>query len=302
MRYLSFTIFLFLFVPLIKSQHLDTSSSKHELKDSILSIIAKYKATIGVSIITLDNKESLSINNDKKFPMQSVYKLPLAIAVLKKVDEGVFKLDQKIFIKKSQLHDTWSPLKEKYPEGNVSISIRELLAYTISRSDNNTCDILFELMGGTKNVNSYIQSLGLKDISIVATEFEMSKGWNVQYKNYTIPQAMGELLVGWYENKFLSDSSTQFLNTIMVDNYTSAMRLKGLLPSNTVVAHKTGTSGTNKKGISAGTNDVGIITMPNGKKIAIAVFVSNSTEKYETNEKAIAEIAFAAYQYYLNKN
>lgn len=281
---------------------MDTSSSKHELKDSILSIIAKYKATIGVSIITLDNKESLSINNDKKFPMQSVYKLPLAIAVLKKVDEGVFKLDQKIFIKKSQLHDTWSPLKEKYPEGNVSISIRELLAYTISRSDNNTCDILFELMGGTKNVNSYIQSLGLKDISIVATEFEMSKGWNVQYKNYTIPQAMGELLVGWYENKFLSDSSTQFLNTIMVDNYTSAMRLKGLLPSNTVVAHKTGTSGTNKKGISAGTNDVGIITMPNGKKIAIAVFVSNSTEKYETNEKAIAEIAFAAYQYYLNKN
>jgi beta-lactamase class A len=84
----------------------------------------------------------------------------------------------------------------------------------------------------------------------------------------------------------------------MVENYTSAKRLKGLLPDSIVVAHKTGTSGTNDKGISAGTNDVGIISLPNGKHLAIAVFVSDSNENYDTNERIIAQISLAAFRFY----
>lgn len=273
-------------------------NTKNSLTDTLISIISRYKASIGVSIIAIEEKETVLINNDRRFPMQSVYKFPLAIAVLKKVDEGVLSLDQKIYVKKSDLHNTWSPLKEKYPEGNLFISVRELLAYTISRSDNNTCDILFGLLGGPKKVDTLLHSIGIKNISIVATEYEMSKKWSIQYKNSTNPLAMSALLENWYQNQILSDSSTQFLNKIMVDNYTSKMRIKGLLPESIVVAHKTGSSGTNKKGISAGTNDVGIITLPNGHHLAISVFVSDSSENYETNESIIAEIAFAAFKYY----
>ena len=291
---LSFSIFIYK----SSGQNYDTTIAKNDLVDTFLNIISKYKANVGISVISIEDSSTTIIGNNHHYPMQSVYKLPLAIAVLKKVDEGKLKLDQMVFVKKSELHNTWSPLRDKYPEGNVNVSIAELLSYTISRSDNNTCDILFKLLGGPKVVNDYIHSLGLKNIAITATEYQMSKKWSIQYQNNTTPFAMSELLVGWYQNKFLSDSSTQFLNRIMVDNYTSAKRLKGLLPDSIVVAHKTGTSGTNKKGISAGTNDVGIISLPNGKHLAIAVFVSDSYENYDTNEGIIAQIALAAYRFY----
>ena len=294
---LSFSIFIYK----SSGQNYDTTIAKNALVDAFLNIISKYKANVGISVISIEDGSTTSIGNNRHYPMQSVYKLPLAMAVLKKVDEGKLKLDQMVFVKKSELHNTWSPLKDKYPEGNVNISIAELLSYTISRSDNNTCDILFKLVGGPKAVNDYIHSIGIKHIAITATEYQMSKKWTIQYQNNTTPYAMAELLAGWYQNKFLSDSSTQFLNRIMVENFTSAKRLKGLLPDSIVVAHKTGTSGTNDKGISAGTNDVGIISLPNGKHLAIAVFVSDSTENHDTNESIIAQIALAAYRFYYSK-
>lgn len=288
----------FLFCSITYGQNLDSLNSVNHLSDSIRAITGQYKATIGVSIIAIEDKETLLINNDKQFPMQSVYKFHLALAVLKKVDEGELKLNQKVFIKKADLRKTWSPLKDKYPDGNISITVEELLIYTVSNSDNNTCDILFKLVGGPKKVNTYIKSLGFKNISIAATEYEMSKSWNTLYKNNTSPLAMGELLLGWYQKELLSDSCTQFLNRIMLESYNSPKRLKGLLPDSIKVAHKTGTSGTNEKGISAGTNDVGIITLPNGKHLIVSVFVSNSSEKFETDERIIAEIAACAFRHY----
>jgi len=298
MRLTCLLLFFSVFCFKSSGQNYDTTIAKNALVDTFLNIISKYKANIGISVIAIEDQSNTSIGSDDRYPMQSVYKFPLAMAVLKNVDEGKLKLDQMVFVKKSELHNTWSPLKDKYPEGNVNISIAELLSYTISRSDNNTCDILFKLVGGPKAVNDYIHSLGFKKIAITATEYQMSKKRSIQYQNNTTPVAMAELLAGWYQSKFLSDSSTRFLNRIMVENYTSSKRLKGLLPDSLVVAHKTGTSGTNDKGISAATNDVGIICLPNGKHLAIAVFVSDSYENYETNERIIAEIALAAFRFY----
>ena len=83
--------------------------------------------------------------------MQSVYKYPLALAILNQVDKGIFSLEQKIHIKKEDLlPDTWSPLRKKYPDGNADITLDELLNITVSQSDNNGCDILFRLIGGTE--------------------------------------------------------------------------------------------------------------------------------------------------------
>ena len=75
-------------------------------------------------------------------------------------------------------------------------------------------------------------------------------------------------------------------------------RIKGQLPEGTIVAHKTGSSDTNEEGIIGAANDIGIVTLPNGRHFAISVFVTNSKENDETNEKIISDIAKAAWDYF----
>ncbi len=179
--------------------------------------------------------------------MQSVYKFPLAMAVLDQVDKGKLSLDQKIFVaKKDLLPETWSPLREKYPAGEVEIPLAEILVYTIAQSDNNGCDILFRLLGGTANVQKYVRSLGIKEIAIAATEEEMSKNRDVQFTNWCKPKAMLKLLEIMNRGDKLSKSSSDFLWKTMLETSTGPNRIKGFLPKETRVAHKTGTSGTDK--------------------------------------------------------
>ena len=279
-------------------QHNDTKTLKRKLE----KIIKPYNATVGVSILSIEDGDTLTINNGHHFPMQSVYKFPLAIAILHDVDKGKLVLSQKIHISKEDLHpQTWSPLREKYPNGNIDLTLGELLGYAVSNSDNNVCDILFGLAGGTRPVNHYIHGIGIREIAIVATEAEMARAWEVQYTNWAQPSALTNLLDGVYHGKYLSDQCSNFLIKIMTETVTGPKRIKRLLPEGTEVAHKTGTSNTNGKGMMAATNDVGIVTLPNGKHFAIAVFVSNTMESGDTNERIIAEIAKATFDYFNGK-
>ena len=270
------------------------------LRTKIEKIAERANGNIGTAIIGLENNDTLVVNGDKRFPMQSVYKFPLALAVLDQVDKGVLSLNQKIFVKKSELlPKTWSPLRKKYPEGNVDITLDELLTYTVSVSDNNGCDILFKLLGGPKIVNEYIHNLGIDDISIVATEEEMHKDWNVQYTNWCTPFEMGHLLSQFYQNKILFKKSTEYLKEIMVKTSTGTKRIKGSLPAGTIVAHKTGSSGSNDVGVIGALNDVGIVTLPDGNHFAIVVFISNSRTDETICESVIADIAKAVWDYYV---
>jgi beta-lactamase class A len=274
-------------------------AQKKSLKAEIEEIARASKGTVGVSVMDLSSRKTFVFNKNFKFPMQSVFKFPLAMAVLAEVDKGKFSLDQKILVtKKDLLPNTWSPIREKYPEGNVELTLAEILAYTVSQSDNNGCDILFRLLGGTANVHKYVQSLGVKEIAIRATEEEMARAWEVQFTNWSKPEAMLKLLEIFNRGDKLSKSSSDFLWKIMTETTTGPNRLKGLLPPGTSVAHKTGTSGTNDQKVTAAINDAGIMTMPNGKKIAIVVFVANSTDSVQDSEKIIARISKAARDFY----
>jgi beta-lactamase class A len=248
------------------------------------------KGIVGVAVTHLEKKDTFTLNGNYRFPMQSVYKFPLAIAVLDQVDKGKLSLDQKIHIRKQDLLPTWSPIRKKYPEGNVDLPLKEILGYTVSQSDNNGCDILFRLLGGTTKVNSYIHHLGIDSISIAATEEEMSKAWGVQFTNWSTPVGMSNMLQEFYKGKYLSKASTVFLKKILEETTTCPGRMRGLLPTNAVVAHKTGTSGTNDKGVSAATNDVGIVSLPDGSHLVIVVFVSNATADEQTRDAVIARI------------
>jgi len=277
----------------------NTSAFEDSLRAKLEHIVGCAHANVGVAIIELKTNDTLAINGNDKYPMQSVYKFPLALAVLSNVDKGMFSLEQSIHITKGDLlPNTWSPLRERYPQGNVSITLSELLAYTVSESDNNGCDILFRLMGGPKTVEQYIHSLGVTDIAIATTEEEMHRAWEVQYRNWSSPTAMGQLLSLFYHDKILSMKSKEYLWQLMVNTKTGPGRLKGLLPKGAIVAHKTGSSGANENGIAAATNDVGIVSLPSGKHVAIAVFVSNCTAEEEACEQIIAEIAKAVWDTY----
>lgn len=297
-----YLIFLLFFALLVSANTIFTtnlSAQNDSLKVTIENIIKVADGKIGVAVLHLESGDSLLINNDYHYPMQSVYKFPLGMAVLSEVDKGNLTIEQIVHINKEDLlPKTWSPIRNKYPEGNIDLTVAELISFTVSQSDNNGCDILFRLLGGPAQVNQYIHDIGVRDIEIAATEEEMHSNWDVQFTNWCKPSAMLQLLKIFWQKNALSEKSSGLLWKFMVETSTGPKRIKGLLPEGTIVAHKTGSSGTNEKGIAAATNDAGIVTLPDGNHFAIVVFVSNSSADDEAREKVIAEISKAAWDFY----
>ncbi|MCD6013267.1 MAG: class beta-lactamase [Flavipsychrobacter sp.] len=270
------------------------------LKRNLELTIAPYMATVGIAITDLEDNSTVLVNNNHRYPMQSVYKFPLAIYILNLVDKGELKLNQVVHIKKEQLErDTWGPLARENKDVDVKLS--ELLRLSVSVSDNNACDILFKLAGGTRFVHQYYRDLGINGIAISATESEMHSAWSAQYNNWCQPSAMQEILRLFYEGKLLSKKSNDYLMKLMVESENSTRRIKGELPKDVVVAHKTGTSSMNEAKIIAATNDVGIITLPNGHHLAIVVYVSDYKGGVTTGENIIASVAKCAWDYYTAK-
>lgn len=268
------------------------------LRQQIVQLAKPVKGIVGVSILNIENRDTLFFNGNARLVLHSVMKFPIALTVLHLVDSGKLSLDQMIHIKKRDLPKTYSPLRDKYPNGGVDVSIRDLLSYMVSLSDNDACDILLKVIDGPQTVQDYMLRLKIRGIAIRASELDMASSWELQYTNWCKPVEMTALLDLFYNGKILSSTNTAFLMKLMTDSSTGPKRIKGLLPAGTVVAHKTGTSPTNNEGLSPATNDVGIITLPNGKHLAIAVFVCNSTDDEATREGVIAKIAKAAYDFY----
>jgi beta-lactamase class A len=272
--------------------------AQDSLKSQIIEIAKQSKGIVGVSILGIESRDTLNYNGNARLVMHSVMKFPIAMTVLNLVDKGKYKLDQKMKVGKGDMYpNTWSPLRDKYPNG-TEITLSELLGYMVSQSDNCACDFLLKKLGGTEKVEAYLQSLGIKGINIVASEGDMAKAWEVQYTNWCKPADVVHLLDLFYQGKVLSKSSNDFLYKIMTETTTGPKRIKGLLSADAVVAHKTGTSGTNDEGLTPATNDVGIITLPNGKHLAIAVLVCNSKADATTRDLVIAQIAKAAWDFY----
>lgn len=273
------------------------------LNRKIQQIISTKKAVVGVSISGNNGKDTLSMHGNGHFPLQSVFKLHIGLAVLSEIDKGRFSLNQKIKIEeKDLLPDLYSPLRDKYPKG-AELPLSEILAYTVSQSDNVGCEVLLRLIGGPAAVESYFVKNGFKDISIKFNEEQQQGNWNLQFQNWTTPKAANAVLIAFYANrkKLLSPTSYDFIWKVMKESKTGQDRLRAQLPKASTIAHKTGSSGTNKEGITAAVNDIGIIFLPNGRYFFISVFVTDSKEDAKTNEKIIADIGKAAWDYFTAK-
>lgn len=269
------------------------------LEQKINSILKNKKATVGVSVLGFENGFTYNKNADKKLPMQSVFKFHIAAAVLNAVDKGKLSLDQKIKLDQSNLlENTWSPLHDQYAGKNAEVPLSEVIEYTVAKSDNNGCDILLRLLGGTQTVQKFMDSKGVKGFQIKYNEEEMHKDWNAQYENYSTTKSAVNVLKKFYDGKLLSKKSTDYLMKVLWSTSTGLNKMVEQLPKNTPVARKTGASGKNDAGLTGAENEIGIVTLPDGKHYALAVFVSNSMETDAVNCRMISDISREVWEYF----
>jgi beta-lactamase class A len=216
---------------------------------------------------------------------------------LHEVDAGRFSLEQSVRVEENDLvtPGQHSPIRDSHPKGGVTLSLRELLRLNVSESDGTACDVLLRLLGGPQWVQSYLRGLGVEDVRVETMEKTMGLDDTAQYRNWATPRAMAGLLRAFQNGRGLTAASQALLMEMMVQSPTGPKRLAGMLPAGTVVAHKTGTSGT-RDGVTAATNDVGLITLPDGRHLAVVVFVSDSKAGTEVREGVIAKIARAAWE------
>jgi beta-lactamase class A len=228
-------------------------------------------------------------------PMQSVFKLPLALTVLHQVEQGRFSLDQPVrFLAQDRiLPHAYSPLQDRYPDAGVDMPLHELLRLAVSLSDNVAADILLRLAGGPKTVDRYIAALGIKGFHLQDNEAVLHQEVSAQYRNWFEPTGAVRLLRRISDNSPLTPEHTDLLLGWMTPALPTK-RLAGDLPAGTRVAHKSGTSDVDN-GVAHATNDIGLIQLPDGRRIAIAVFITDSTADEATRDQVIARIARAAY-------
>ncbi|WDF67202.1 class A beta-lactamase [Sphingobacterium oryzagri] len=295
--------FLALFTLSLLSYVLPAAAQVATLQSTIEEFIASKDAVVAVAVAGNAGKDHVFIQADKQLPMQSVFKFHIAIAMLREVDRGKFKLAQPITIgKELLLPDTWSPLRDKYPTG-VTLPLSEIITFMVAQSDNIACDLLLKLLGGPAVVDAFFKAQGVNDLSIKINEETMQSDWEQQFKNWTTARSCNVVLEKYFynKNKELSATSHAFLWTVMKSTETGAKRLKGDLPTDVTVAHKTGYSGI-KNGIAEAVHDIGIIFPTNGEPIFISVLISHSKESLINNEAIIAHIAKLCYDYFEKNN
>ena len=176
----------------------------------------------------------------------------------------------------------------------MDVPLRELLSAAVSISDNASADVVLRVAGGPAVVDSYIKSIGITGFHLEDGEAGLARDVTAQYRNWFEPAAAVEFLRRVSDDSPLTPEHTRLLLQWMQDASTGAHRIRRDLPAGTIVMHKTGSSGT-KNGVTFATNDIGLITLPDGRRLAIAIFVTDSTADEATRDAVIARIAKAAY-------
>jgi beta-lactamase class A len=234
------------------------------LEQQLASLVAGKSGEYGIAALDLKTGKTVSINGDVAFPMASTVKLAVAAAYLTQVDHGRRTLDQRI-------------------AGRSAYSLIEAM---LVHSDNYATDLLIRNLGGPKTVQQWVSWHGLTGISVDRTIAQLLRDRRDlrDTRDSSTPLAMIELLKKIELGNVLKPQSRSFLQTMMARCITGSNRIRALLPAGTRVEHKTGT-------LTGLTDDVGFITLPDGRRIAVAIFA-----RYGTNRpRTIAEAARAIY-------
>ena len=267
--------------------------SIRSLQNELTSFVENKDARIGIAVI-INGKDTVSVNGSKDFPMMSVFKFPLALAVAKWVDANGMSLNDSIAIDPNALiKDTYSPMLKKYGMGLNKMSFKELLEWALIESDNNAADLLLKRVGGTACATTLLKDVaGELDITIGASEQEMHKDPYLSYLNRSTPLAMATLFDRFDTDIKARSKSFSDIAVMLEQCRTGVDRLAApFITTNAVIGHKTGTGFPTSEGRISAINDCGYIHLPNGTRYTIAVFVADSAYDMTETSKIIADIS-----------
>lgn len=234
------------------------------LEQQLHYMIAGKSSDVGIAAIDLNSGESINVKGQTPYPMASTVKIAVAAAYLTQVDHG-----------RRSLLDTIG--KER---------ARDLMARMLINSDNRATDLLMKDLGGPAAIQSWLDFHGFTGLQVDRNIAQLLRDprdlWD--RRDSSTPLAMVELLRRLDRGNILSPSSRSTLLNFMAQCKTGRNRMKALLPEGTRVEHKTGTL----NGLS---DDVGFVTMPDGRRIAIAIFTRGGSDRPRT----IAETARVVY-------
>ena len=283
------------------------SFSQPALRAKVASIAADAQGTVSVSCFLPGTTLNCDLGPHNHPPMQSVFKFPLVLTVLHLADIGKLLPDQLPgeplnttlartvrFLPEDCIPQAYSPLQRRYPRANVDVALRKLIQLAAGKSDNAASETLLRIVGGPSVVQDYIHSLGVAEFQLVDGERGLHNDPAAQYRNWMEPVAAVQLLERLINNPPLSPAATDFLVQTLTASKTGPKRLRAGLPRGTRLAHKTGTSG-ERGGQAAATNDIGLITLPDGRRLAVAVFVTDARANEATRDHVVARIARAVY-------
>lgn len=297
------------------------------LQDEITHLAKISDGVVGVSALHIESNRRVSFHGDDRFPMASTFKVPVAVQLLSRVDRGEVKLDQMVTLEPQDLHPGSGTLTGLFNKPGVSLSVRNLLELMLLISDNSAADLCMRLAGGPEAVTAKMREIGIEGIRVDRPTIRLISDWagatlppehdwapGIYGKLYSgvspdqrkaahdrfdqdprdtaEPDAMEALLEKIYARKLLKSETADLLVDIMQRCQTGEARIRGMLPPDTVLAHKTGSIG--------GTiNDVGILTLPgDAGHVVLAMFVKQAS-KSEVSERTIAQISRAIYDFFL---
>lgn len=312
-------------VPAATAQTVAAAQSR--LEDAFARLARATDGTVGVAVQRVGGKPMATLNAGVTFPMASTFKIAVAGRIFDRIDAGELKLDTMVTVDPAVIVNS-AGIAEQMPHPGIAMSVHNLLELMLTRSDNTATDVMVAQAGGPAAVTAWLRKTGITGQQVDADTarlifraLDITPGpgtfrenitrafaadpakrerdqkrtpnapFNADPRDASTPEAMVALLQAIQSGKALSAASTKALIEIMERCHTGDKRLKGLLPPDTIVAHKTGT-------LMSIANDVGLVTLPDGSKFAIAVFVKGDTRGHDVQERIIAEIARTAYDYY----
>jgi beta-lactamase class A len=217
----------------------------HELERVIAEIAQAAKGKVGVGAVMLETGDSAYLDRNGHYAMQSVYKLPIAMAVAQMIDRGSVKFESEINITPDDYvrRGYHSPIRNLNPHGTV-IRLDDVIRYSLSESDGSANDVLLDLAGGPQKVQEYLTSIGIGDVKVSDSTKAISMDWDTQYRNWATPEASVELLTKLLDRQAgLSERTTSLILESMTESHTGRHRIRRGMPEGATLAHKTGTGG-----------------------------------------------------------
>ncbi len=266
------------------------------LEQRIAQLAESSRGRIGVAAIDLASGNEVSILGDQRFPMASTSKIAIAATFLEGVDQGRWSLTSEFPLLLPVQSRPFSSAAAPVRRGQY-MSALQLIDLMITRSSNPATDALLAAVGGPGAVNAWARRAGVaefeltRDIAtLVRDDGEFDPASHIDGRDSATPRAMVQLLAGIHQGRWLSPASRDVLVGAMERCRTGTRRIPAMMPETVTVAHKTGS-------LNNTSSDVGILTMPDGRSIALAIYVTGQGSR-DVRERRIASIARAIYDGY----